>query len=62
MSKKRINLTIDEDLLNEARQHGINLSSFLEMKLREYLALIKGLQQCGRRDSNPGIELGRLTS
>ena len=40
MAKKRLNLTVDENLLNEARQHGINLSSFLEIKLREYLALI----------------------
>ena len=43
MPKKRINLTVDEDLFREAKEKGINISSFLEIKLREYLALIEGM-------------------
>ena len=42
MSKKKLTLSINDKLINEARKNEINLSSFLEIKLREYLALIEG--------------------
>ena len=35
-------MRIDEDVLKKAKEHGINVSAFLEIKLREYLALIEG--------------------
>ncbi|MBW2966674.1 type II toxin-antitoxin system CcdA family antitoxin [Candidatus Woesearchaeota archaeon] len=42
--KRNLTLTINEELLKTARQHDINISSFLEMKLREYLGLTSGSQ------------------
>ena len=44
MKKRALNLLIDENLKKKARSYHINLSSFLEVKLREYLALIEGKQ------------------
>ena len=57
MAKKRTTITIEEDLLEFARYLGLNISAFLEERLKELKDKV-----CGRRDSNPGIELGRLTS
>ena len=37
-----MNFLISEKLVKRARNHGINLSAFLEIKLQEYLALIEG--------------------
>jgi len=55
MNKKALNLSVDENLVNKARSHQINLSSFFEVKLREYLALIKGNNgEWVHRDLNPG--------
>lgn len=42
MKKKSLNLSISEDLIRKAREYNINFSSFLEIRLREYLALIVG--------------------
>ena len=42
MKKKPLNLLINEDLVKRAREQGINLSAFLEIKLQEHLALIEG--------------------
>ena len=33
---------IDEEVLQRAKKHGINVSSFLEFNLRTYLAFIEG--------------------
>ena len=52
MTKKRLNLTINEDLVNKAREYGINLSSFLEIKLREYIAMLE-LSQSSYNESPP---------
>jgi predicted DNA-binding ribbon-helix-helix protein len=68
MTKRKLTLTINEDLLGKARYNDINLSSFLEIELRRYLALIQGKslsvlkkeQECGRRDLNPSFKLGKL--
>ncbi len=56
---KKTNLTlyVDKNLVKEAKELGINLSAFLEIKLREYLALVKSredVKACRGRDSNPG--------
>ena len=40
MKKKALNLLVSEDLVKRAREQGINLSAFLEIRLQEYLALI----------------------
>jgi len=42
MVKKRINLTVEEDIVNQAKELGINMSSFLDIKLREFIALTRG--------------------
>ena len=39
---KRINLTINGNLLEKAREYDINISSFLTIKLQEHIALIEG--------------------
>ena len=52
MAKKTVGLTIDVDLLKKAREYKINLSAFLEIKLREYLALIDKNNEWARPDSN----------
>ena len=36
MARKALNLLVDEDLVAQARQHGLVLSKFLENKLQEY--------------------------
>ena len=42
MTKQRINLSVNKKVIQKAREHDINLSAFLEIRLREYLALIEG--------------------
>ena len=42
MNKKPLNLLVNKNLINRAREHGINLSAFFEIKLEEHLALIHG--------------------
>ncbi len=37
MVKKKLTLSIDEELINEAKSQGVNLSSFLEIRLFDYL-------------------------
>ena len=37
MVKKKLTLSIDEEVLSQAKQQGINLSSFLEIRLSDYL-------------------------
>ena len=75
MEKVRTNVSISKNVLEKARKHNIIISSFLEIKLVEYLALIEGKTQnseevfrprfskkggeCGRRELNPGRGLGR---
>lgn len=46
MTKVRTTITIDKRVLKKARQEGINISSFTEIKLREFLALIEGKGGC----------------
>ncbi len=66
MSKKPLNLLIEADLIQKARQQGIVISKFLENKLQEYFSFIDAVSQanskteCGRRDLNPSFKLGKL--
>ncbi len=42
MTKQKLTLAIDQDLLKNVKNRDINISSFLEVKLQEYLAIING--------------------
>jgi predicted DNA-binding ribbon-helix-helix protein len=42
MVKQKLTLAINQDLLKKVKDRDINISSFLEVKLQEYLALING--------------------
>jgi post-segregation antitoxin (ccd killing protein) len=37
MVKQKLTLSIDKDIINQAKKKGINLSSFLEIRLTDYL-------------------------
>ena len=56
MAKKRINVSIDEELYWRAKRVGISLSTFLENRLREFLN--GELNVCGGRDLNPRTPTG----
>ena len=58
MGKKLTSVKIDEELLSKAKQYGINVSAFLEIKLREHIALIEGKSIALRE----GFEPSRGTS
>ncbi len=76
MVKQNLTLTVNKDLIKKARNQGMNISSFLEIRLNEYFALLEGNSQnnqkevfgtaffkkaeCGRRDLNPSYKLGKL--
>ena len=65
MVKQKLTLAIDQDLLKKVKDCDINISSFLEIRLREYIALVEGIAindggECGRRDLNPSYKLGKL--
>ena len=54
--KKKLTLSVNKDLVVVAKQNGINLSFFLEEKLRE---LINQKMECSAGDLNPGRGLER---
>ena len=66
MSKKALNLLIEADLIQRAREQGIVISKFLENKLQEYFSFLNAVSnvnskgECGRRDLNPSFKLGKL--
>ena len=67
MTKIRTTITIDKELLEKARKQNISISGFIDIKLREYLALINQVSKentdiCGYRDLNPGGWLGKPQS
>jgi post-segregation antitoxin (ccd killing protein) len=37
MPKQKLTLSIDKDIITKAKNKGINLSSFLEIRLNDYL-------------------------
>ena len=43
MAKKPLNLSVDEDLVKKARDHGLVISRFLENKLQEYFSFIDSI-------------------
>jgi post-segregation antitoxin (ccd killing protein) len=56
MVKHKLTLSVDSEIVKQAKEFNINISTFLEVKLVEYLA---NREICGRRDSNPSRGLGR---
>ena len=40
-NKTKLTLWVDKNVIAEAKEMGLNLSAFLGLKLREYLALVK---------------------
>ncbi len=42
MSRQKLTLRLNADVVKRAKDAGVNLSGFLEVKLMEYLALING--------------------
>jgi DNA-binding GntR family transcriptional regulator len=66
MAKKPLNLLVDEELIQKARDHGLIISKFLENKLQEYFSFFDAVsnaslnKECGRRDLNPSFKLGKL--
>lgn len=48
--------TISPDLLEKARKHDINISSFLDIELRRYIALIESSGPKGIRTPVTGSE------
>ena len=53
MTKIRTTITINEDLLRKAKEHNVSISSFLDIELRRYLALIEGK---GNVKTNSNVE------
>ena len=58
---------VDEVLWQKALDNSLNISRFLEVNIEHYLDYIQSkiqnkMVECGRRESNPGSELGRLKS
>jgi len=45
MNKKHLNLLIDADLLQKARDNGLVISKFLEIKLQEYFTFIDAVSR-----------------
>ena len=43
MSKYKLTLSVDKEIVKEAKKLDINLSSFLEIRLREDIAVAKGI-------------------
>ncbi|MCK5029864.1 MAG: type II toxin-antitoxin system CcdA family antitoxin, partial [Thermoplasmatales archaeon] len=48
--------SIDKEIINQAKKAEINLSSFLEIRLIDYLS---DKNSCSRRDLNPSLRLER---
>jgi len=56
MPKQKLTLSIDKKIITQAKRQKINLSSFLEIRLIDYLGEKK---ICPHRDSNPSSWLER---
>ena len=52
MKKIHLNLSVNKDLVDEARNHGLIISKFLENKLQEYFTFIEAAS-ISPKDSTP---------
>ncbi|MFE3845431.1 type II toxin-antitoxin system CcdA family antitoxin [Thermoplasmatota archaeon] len=48
MVKQKLTLSIDKEIISQAKNQSINLSSFLEIRLMDYFS---DKEKCSRRDS-----------
>ena len=55
MVKIRTTITINKDLLKKAQEHNISISSFLDIELRRYLALVEAKPINSTTDCQPEI-------
>ena len=71
MAKKNLMIYVDEKVARKAKELGLNISKVCENCLKDMIgriedsnpqAMTKGAKWCGRRDSNPGRQRGRLMS
>jgi len=49
MPKQKLTLSIDKEIINQAKNQNINLSSFLEIRLIDHLS---DKELCSRREGN----------
>ena len=49
MPKQKLTLSVDKEIINNAKKIGINLSSFLEIRLIDY---ISDKEKCSRREDS----------
>ena len=64
MAKKKLTLSVDGEIIEKAKELKVNFSSFLEIKLLEYIALVEEIVDEEREertygDLNPSIRLRR---
>lgn len=52
MKKIHLNLSVDEDLVDNARNHGLVISKFLKNKLQEYLNFIDAVSNPKKLSKN----------
>jgi post-segregation antitoxin (ccd killing protein) len=52
MKKIHLNLSVDEDLVDKARNHGLVISKFLENKLQEYFNFIDAVSNPKKQSKN----------
>jgi hypothetical protein len=56
MPKQKLTLSIDKEIITQAKSQKINLSSFLEIRLIDYLS---DKEKCSHWDLKSGIRLER---
>jgi len=52
MVKQKLTLSIDKEIITQAKNQNINLSSFLEIRLIDYLS---DKEKCSRREGNTNL-------
>jgi post-segregation antitoxin (ccd killing protein) len=53
----KLTLSVDDKIVQNAELLNINISTFLEVRLVDYMS---PREECGRRDLNPSFKLGKL--
>jgi len=53
MVKKKVTLTVEEHVVEQAKELGINMSSFLDIRLREFIALTQQSKVASHSVDNP---------
>lgn len=67
-NKTKLTLWVDKNILAEAMATGLNLSAFLELRIREYLAMVKSYfngeftPPAGFEPATTGLTVRRSTS